>query len=58
MYFNLAYNSDIDSIKETLQGSLITESAGVNTYYVEINQIWQWAKSIGYNMTKKKRGMC
>jgi hypothetical protein len=46
--------SDIHSIKETLQKSLIIESAGVDTYYVEINQIWKWAKSIGYNMTKKR----
>jgi hypothetical protein len=55
MYFNLACNSDTDSIKETLQKSLITESAGVDTYYIEINQIWKWAKTIGYNMTKKRK---
>jgi hypothetical protein len=25
----------------------------VNTYYVEINEIWKWAKLIGFNIKKK-----
>ncbi len=29
----------------------------VNTYYVEINEIWKWAKLIGLNI-KKKTDQC
>jgi hypothetical protein len=41
------------SIKEILHRSLIKEPVGVNTYYVETNQIWKWTTSIKYNIIKK-----
>jgi hypothetical protein len=44
----------IESIKETLQRSLITESPGINTSYIEVNQVSEWAKSIGCHMTKRR----
>ena len=47
MHFNLVYNIGINVIEETLQRSLITEASRDNTCYIEVDQIWKWAESIG-----------
>jgi hypothetical protein len=33
---------------------LVTESPKTDPYYIEVNQIWKWAKSIGLNVTKRR----
>ncbi|CAF1008747.1 unnamed protein product [Rotaria sordida] len=58
MYSNLASNTgkelSINLRKETLQKSLVTEPAGNNSHYVDVNGIWKWAKLIGIDMKKER----
>lgn len=53
-YLNLIGGTNVDSTQETLRRSLVTEPVKVDPYYIEINQIRQWAKSIGLNVKKRR----
>jgi hypothetical protein len=56
-YLNLVFQTDsevtVDSMKLTLQRSLITKSVEDTNFYVQVGDIWKWANSIGVNMNKK-----
>ena len=54
LHLNLIGGTSVDSTQETLRRSLVTVSVKTDPYYVEINEIWKWTKSIGFNVTKRK----
>jgi hypothetical protein len=54
LHLDLIGGTSVDSTQLTLQRSLVTEPVKTDTYYIEINQIWKWAKSIGLNVTKRR----
>jgi hypothetical protein len=55
LVFNIDEQLGIESIKETLQRSLITEPGKNNCYYVENSEVWKWVQLIGFNLKKKTR---
>ncbi|CAF2819120.1 unnamed protein product [Rotaria sp. Silwood2] len=42
-------------MEEILQRSLITEPSGDNSYYIDIDDLYKWAKSVGFNVRKEKK---
>ena len=53
VHLNLIGGTSVDSTQETLRRSLVTEPVKTDPYHVEINEIWKWTKSIGFNVTKR-----
>ena len=53
-HLNLIHGASVDSTQETLRRSLVTEPTKTDPYYIEINEIWKWTKSIGFNVMKRR----
>lgn len=54
LHLNFIGGTSVDSTRETLRRSLVTEPVKTDPYYIEINEIWKWTKSIGFNVTKRR----
>lgn len=52
-HLTLIGGNSVDSTQTTLRRSLVTESVKTDPYYIEINQICQWAQSIELNVKKR-----